>query len=531
MTLHSRSHSPNALTEAFDATLLDILFRTRAAGVALVDRDLRYLRVNDGLAAMNGRSADAHIGKTINEILPGTEGLGLEAMLRGIIDSGKPVQDMSISGMIPGSGYRHFLANYFPVRDAHGSIVGIAALVLEQTPAEKALRESEARQRRVAASGIVGIFEWSMDGGIHEANDAFLGMLGYTQDDLGNGLVDWRRMTPEEYASVDAAAVQELLDHGYHGPIAKEYIGKGGRRVPIVVTSALLEGSPDRGICVCLDDSARRAAEAEQRERNRERELSLAAERAARADAEAARRDAEAASRAKSEFLAVMSHELRTPLNAIGGYTELIELGIRGPITPQQREDLARIQKSQRHLLALINEVLNYTRLESGAVSYELEPVSVMEAITAAEMLVTPQLRAKGLRFSSSQCDPGLSVLADRDKLQQTLLNLLSNAVKFTGMRDGWPGLVEVRCNAADGGRTVHIEVHDTGCGIPADKLDTVFEPFVQVDTRLTRPHGGAGLGLAISRDLARGMGGDLTVVSTVDVGSTFTVMLPRHQL
>jgi signal transduction histidine kinase len=144
-------------------------------------------------------------------------------------------------------------------------------------------------------------------------------------------------------------------------------------------------------------------------------------------------------------------------------------------------------------------------------------------------MLVTPQLRAKGLRFSSSHCDPNLAVLADRDKLQQTLLNLLSNAVKFTGMRDGWPGLVEVRCSVADGGSTVHIEVHDTGCGIPADKLDTVFEPFVQVDTGLTRPHGGAGLGLAISRDLARGMGGDLTVVSTVDVGSTFTIVLPRY--
>jgi signal transduction histidine kinase len=264
------------------------------------------------------------------------------------------------------------------------------------------------------------------------------------------------------------------------------------------------------------DIGARKAAEAE-----RERLL---------ADAQAARREAEAANRAKSDFLAVMSHELRTPLNAIAGYAELMEMGIYGAVTPGQRTALDRIQRSQRALLSLINEVLNYARLESGAVTFELRAVRVAEAIAGAAPLVAPQLRAKGLVYRWDGCDPDLAVRADPDKLQQVLLNLLSNAVKFTNARPGLAGSVEVSCGAPDDGaaHALAIRVRDTGVGIAAEKLGTIFEPFVQVETGLTRSQAGTGLGLAISRDLARGMGGDLTVESTPRVGSTFTLTLPR---
>jgi signal transduction histidine kinase len=234
----------------------------------------------------------------------------------------------------------------------------------------------------------------------------------------------------------------------------------------------------------------------------------------------AARVQAEAANRTKGEFLAVMSHELRTPLNAIGGYAELIEMGLRGPITDEQRSDLRRIQQSQRHLLGLINQVLNYTRVDTGTVSYEITDVPVREALAAAEALVIPQLRAKELRYTLGACAATVVVRADRDKLQQILLNLLTNAIKFTG-----PG-GELRVACTTEGDTVAISVEDTGIGIMADKLASVFEPFVQVDSTLTRTQEGVGLGLAISRDLARGMGGDLFVKSEVGVGSTFTLTL-----
>ena len=254
------------------------------------------------------------------------------------------------------------------------------------------------------------------------------------------------------------------------------------------------------------------------------------AERAARAEAEEARRRAEdararadEANRAKSEFLATMSHELRTPLNAIAGYAELLEMEIRGPVTDAQREDLRRIRRSQRHLLSLIDDVLSFARLEANRVEFDMAPVPVDEVLTSLEDLVTLQLRAKGLAYEYRRAGPSVRALADRDRLEQIVLNLLSNAVKFTDH-----GTVTMACAARE--RTVEIAITDTGRGIPADRLDDIFEPFVQVERGLTRTSAGSGLGLTIARDLARRMGGELTAASTVGVGSTFTLVLPRAE-
>jgi len=210
-------------------------------------------------------------------------------------------------------------------------------------------------------------------------------------------------------------------------------------------------------------------------------------------------------------------------LNAIGGYTELIELGIRGPVTPEQRSDLARIQQSQRHLLGLINGVLNYARVEAGAVRYDVENVLLAEILASCEALVAPQVRARQLTLLYTPTEE-VRVLADPDKVQQIVLNLLSNAVKFTDPG----GSITLSSVPDDSSSMVRIEVTDTGIGISAEQLARVFEPFVQVDAKLTRTREGTGLGLAISRDLARGMGGDLTARSTLRVGSTFVLTLPK---
>ena len=243
------------------------------------------------------------------------------------------------------------------------------------------------------------------------------------------------------------------------------------------------------------------------------------------AAAELARAQAESANRAKSEFLTVMSHELRTPLNAIDGYAELMELGIRGPVTDEQRHDLARIRKSERHLLGLINGVLNYAQVEAGVVRYDVEDVSMEEILATCEALTTPQVRARGLTLRRDVADGTLLVHTDREKMQQVVLNLLSNAVKFTDAG----GRIEVRCalEVNPDGEFARVEVRDDGIGIPANQLDRIFEPFVQVDAQLTRTREGTGLGLAISRDLARGLGGELTATSTLGAGSAFALLIP----
>jgi PAS domain S-box-containing protein len=235
---------------------------------------------------------------------------------------------------------------------------------------------------------------------------------------------------------------------------------------------------------------------------------------------EAARKAAEDANRAKSQFLAVMSHELRTPLNAIGGYVQLIELGIHGPVTEAQAEALDRISRAQRHLLRLINDVLNLSRIEAGRVDYVREEIPVDRLIDDVIPMIEPQLNAGGLT-ASSRTTPGLRAMADREKVQQILINLLTNAVKFT------PPGGTIRVESRQAGDHVEVQVRDSGIGIPADKLASIFEPFVQVELEHAKRREGSGLGLAISRDLARGMGGNLTVTSEINVGSTFTLSLP----
>jgi PAS domain S-box-containing protein len=232
--------------------------------------------------------------------------------------------------------------------------------------------------------------------------------------------------------------------------------------------------------------------------------------------------ESDMANRAKSEFLMAMSHELRTPLNAIGGYAELLSLGLGGGVTDRQREYLDRIRRSQKHLMALINDILNFSRIEGGQIKYDAVEISVSAVLDAVVPMIEPHAAAKGLRVMR-QNGTDATACADRGKVEQILINLLSNSVKYTDVG----GRIDLSY-ATDAEHT-HIRVTDTGVGIPEDKLVAIFEPFVQVGRSLTRTTEGTGLGLAISRDLARAMHGDLTVESAVGRGAIFTLTLPAN--
>src|SRR5690349_19734607 len=246
---------------------------------------------------------------------------------------------------------------------------------------------------------------------------------------------------------------------------------------------------------------------------------------AARAAAETAQRDAETANRAKSRFLSMMSHDLRSPLNAIGGYAQLLDLGVRGPLTEAQHTDLKRIKMSQEHLLGLIDRILSFARLEGGKVRYEISDVPLDATIRVVEVFVAPQMLDKRIAFQfepREHDDARVLVRADTEKLQQILTNLLANAIKFTAPG----GQITVSYEARDADVAIH--VRDTGRGIAADAIELIFEPFAQLGRGLTSTAEGVGLGLAIGRELARGMGGDLTATSTLGKGSVFTLTLPR---
>lgn len=332
----------------------------------------------------------------------------------------------------------------------------------------------------------------------------------------------------------------EVMDSGGMRFIPEESItdSTGARRWLQTVKCPITDdsGHITQILGVSTNITERKRIEAELRREAAERARLYEAERIARADAEEAKLRADEANQAKSAFLATMSHELRTPLNAIGGYAELLELGVRGPITMAQREDLVRIRRAGQYLLGLINDVLNFVQLESAHVRYAIRTYPVQSALDDAAALIEPQVQLKQLTFAPERCDEQLMISADPDKVQQILLNLLSNAVKFTPPggqvvllcltpTDGAAAAAAVRAASAD--RVATIIVRDTGAGIPDDKRDSIFEPFVQIGRDLRQPMAGVGLGLAISRQLARGMGGDLAVRSEIGRGSTFILTLP----
>jgi len=463
--------------------------------------------------------------------------------------------------------YRTFAVRAVPVLHDDGSVrewVGMETDITDRRAAEAALARQSALTRLVADNATAALFMMDRDGHPTYMNPAAVAMSGYTLDEIAGIPLHYAvhhhhpdgTLYPMAECPIDRA-LPENFDVRAHEDV---FIRKDGTFFPVVcAASPILENGIPVGTVVEVRDvteekrtaqalldlnaelEARHAqlrdyaleleiSNAQLQEQAAEVEMAneelqtTAAELVLRTDeASRAREAAEAANAAKSHFLSTMSHELRTPLNAIGGYVEILQLGLRGPLTEQQRADLERVRRSSQYLLSLINDVLNVARLDAGQVEFRIEDVRLDHLLADLEALIAPQFRAKPLVYEHESCADALVVRADPERLRQVLLNLLTNAGKFTPAG----GRVRVMCEA--GADAVRIHIADTGRGIAPDQLEQVFEPFVQVDRHLTHEsQQGVGLGLAIARDLARRMGGDLTAESAAGVGSTFTLMLPR---
>ena len=538
--------------------IIEVLFNDRGAPV-----DYRFLETNPAFVKQTGL-ADA-LGKRMRELAPAHEEYWFQTYGR-VATTGEPVRFQNTAAALHRQ-YDVFAFRIGPPADNHVAVLfnDVSASVRAQREAERLQHVAEAAERRltflaeasarlassldveatlgtIAELAVPMLADWCFvevleEGVVRQAAVAHVRpeMVRFARELLARYPIDLNAAfgTGKVLRTGEPELISDITDELLVGVAQDEHhlelLRSAGIRSSISVPLVDETGRTMAALSLLSTDSGRRFDESDvamAMEVARRAGAALANARLVEAE-RAARAEAESASRTKSQFLANMSHELRTPLNAIAGHVQLIEMGIHGPVNDAQREALGRIERAQRHLLGLINDVLNYARIEAGRVEYDLEPVLVRDVLTDVLPMVESQVGAKSQSLESSLpeemgAEP-IHVWADREKLGQIVLNLLSNAVKFTP--EG--GRITIAIEG-DGPSHATVKITDTGVGIPDDKLDAVFEPFIQVHSDFTRRVEGTGLGLAISRDLARGMGGDLRATSELGVGSTFEIILRR---
>ena len=512
-----------AAAERAEDRLLSVFTQAPAFLAVLRGKDHVFEFANDAYLTLVG-NRDI-IGKPVREALPEVRGQGFFELLDEVYETGKPFVGRETSVLLqrspshpPEQLYLDFV--YQPLIEGDGARVGIVAHGSNVTDAVEARREverllresekaradseaSEKRYRFLANSIPVHVWTATAEGALDYVSDRTAASLERTPDQVvGAGWLDvlhpddvaptierWKRSleTGEPYEVEFRLWNAEDRTYRWYLGRASAQRDETGKIIAWFGTNTDIEES--------------KRAEADLRRLTNE---------------------ALEANRAKSDFLAAMSHDLRTPLNAIGGYAQLLEMGVRGPVNDAQKADLERIQRSKNHLDRLVSDVLSFAKVGAGRIELRCEPIKVKPLLGSVVDMVRPQLAEKKLALEAAAVDIELRIMADLDKTQQILINLLANALKFTPAG----GTITIATSHEE--KRVAIGVSDTGIGVPEDQLERIFEPFAQAKRALVDSDAGVGLGLAISRQLARAMDGDLTVASTVGRGSTFTLTLPR---
>lgn len=391
----------------------------------------------------------------------------------------------------------------------------LAALTQQHIGAQERLLVAQRRQTvqarvrfdRLAEAGVLGVIVCDLLGNIKEANDGFLAMIGYSREELLSGSVRWGDMTPPEWRHLDEDAIEQLKESGKTRPWEKEYLRKDGSRVPILVGVAMLDES--ECVAFILDIT----------ERKRLEEL-----RARSTELENQNRRIQETNRLKSEFLANMSHELRTPLNCIIGFADILHDGEVSPESPEHRELLGEILGSGRHLLNLLNDVLDLAKVESGTLDFFPEELELSRVVAEVCGVVRAIASGKSIGLESD-IDPVVNEISlDPSRLKQVLYNYVSNALKFTPES----GTITIRARPEDPD-TFRLEVIDSGIGIASADVSRLFVEFQQLDSGAAKKHAGTGLGLALTKRIVEAQGGSVGVKSALGRGSVFFAVLPRR--
>jgi PAS domain S-box-containing protein len=522
------------------------LFRQAPAFFAvLVGPDYVFERANEAyLTLVGGRDI---IGKPLFEALPEVRGQGFVELLDGVVRTGKPYIARALPATIitkPGKEPEQVFVDlvYAPLRGADGSVIGIIAYGSDVTEQVRARQSAEIAAERLAqqveeAEALAAELEESNDqlqelnAELEEAAEALarseeqfralanlIPTLAWIAD--ATGWIYWYNDRWYEYTGTSPEEMKGWGWQSVHDPAV----------LPDVMerwTSSIATGQPFemefplRSATGELRWFLTRVAPVKDAAGAVTRWFGLNTDVQAQHEATEA---ANAANKAKSDFLAAISHETRQPINATLSFLQLFEMGMYGEVSAEQRNALQRIRKNQEQLLAVITDILSFARLEAGRLELDSEPVPVSTILNDLPSLVESFVATKEIAFSIDCADESAVALGDREKILQILTNLVTNAVRATPKA----GSIAVRCVRV--GDSVEFCVDDTGVGIPADKIDHIFSPFVQLGRALNKPGEGVGLGLAISRDFAEAMGGSLTAKSTLGEGSTFTLRLPQVQ-
>ena len=487
---------------------LQALIQASPVAITVLDRDGIVKRWNPAAERIFGWQAEEAIERLMPTVPPEKQEeflANIAATLNGDVLSGVETYRQRKDGSLIYVGL--WTAALHGSTAEEDSLMSIVVDLSERKQAEAALRLSQERLTSLVEANVIGILFGDVQGGITEANDEFLRIVGYSREDLQSGALRWTRITPSEYLPLDEQAIRTALLDGDCMPYEKEYIRKDGSRVPVFIGFGLLSEDRQQTIAFILDLTERKRLE--QTLRTQAEQLTQA-------------------NRMKDEFLAVLSHELRTPLNSILGWAKLLHTRQLDAATTTRA--LETIERNARLQNQLVNDILDISKITQGKFCLYPRPVDLVSVVTVAIDALRPAAAAKSITVTldsaaENESAPSLMIQGDPDRLQQAMWNLLSNAIKFTP--EG--GQVGVRLSIVHQPTArVQITVTDTGKGISADFLPFVFDRFRQADSSSTRAEGGLGLGLAIVRQLVELHGGTVQVDSPgIGQGARFMITLP----